>query len=154
MRSSAIALSILALTLSACSDDRPAPRGEPVDVADAADILESTPWLDTAPRSERDKINAYVFQDGQGLFFFGNSYKATYELFMYDVDNDKLKLEFLDEDKTYKTTYKIERYRGEIFDYKLTIKKAPRGPKVYFGFSSDHAMPATVSKIKALADQP
>jgi hypothetical protein len=153
MRSSALVLSVLALTLSACSD-APAPRGEPVDIADAADLLESTPWLDTAPRSERDKINAYVFQDGQGLFYFGNSYKATIELFEYDLDGDKLVLEFLDERKTYKTAYKIERHRGEIFDYKLTIKKAPRGPKVYYGFASDHAMPALVSKIKALAPRP
>jgi len=155
MRTSAI-LTVLLLAVSACHDD-PRPKVEAVPHDEAEEILESTPWLDSAPRSERDVINAYVFQDGEGLYFVGNSFKATYELFKYRLSDDaKIKLRFLDEDKAYDTKYAIERYRGEIFDYKLTLKKSPRGPKVYYGFDagSGHEMPAVVSKIKTLAGTP
>lgn len=151
-------VSVVALALAAAGcNDTPSSTssGELVSAADAVDVLESTPWLDTVPRNERSIINAYVFQvqASEGLFFVGNSYKATMELFRYEATNKALELEFLDESKTYGTSYTIERYRGEVFDFKLTLKKSPRGPKVYYGFDHDHdrALPAVVSKINQLA---
>src|SRR5687767_318678 len=160
MRTSA-SVSVLALALAAAASvagckDSPssAGSGELVSAADAPDILESTAWIDSVPRTERSIINGWVFQAGEGLFFVGNSYKATIELFRYVATNTALELEFLDESKTYGTRYTIERYKGEVFDYKLTFKKSPRGPKVYFGFDQDRGdrvLPGVVSKINELA---
>jgi hypothetical protein len=147
-------VSILAFTLAGCSDERSVPAGELVSHDDAEEILESTPWLDKLPQDEREVIKAYIFQDGQGLYFVGNSYKATFEALTYSVERDGLTLRFLDENKKYKTGWKIERYRGEVFEYKLTMTKDPRGPKVYYGFANSQELPGTVSKIKALAEQP
>jgi hypothetical protein len=147
-------VSLLAFALVGCRDKRPVPAGEPVSHDDAEEILESTPWLDKIPQHERDVIRAYVFDDGQGLYFIGNSYKATFEALTYSVERDGLTLRFLDENKKYKTDWKIERFRGEVFDYKLTLKKDPRGPKVYYGFDHGRELPETVSKIKALAGEP
>jgi hypothetical protein len=151
---SVLALALAAASVAACSDTPASSAGEPVSAADAVDVLESTAWIDSVPRTERSIINGWVFQAGEGLFFVGNSYKATIELFRYEATNKTLELEFLDESKTYATTYSIERYKGEVFDYKMTLKKSPRGPKVYYGFDNDRgdrAVPAVVSKIKALA---
>ena len=147
-------VSVLAFALVGCSDERPVPAGELVLHDDAEEILESTPWLDKIPQHERDVIRAYVFDDGQGLYFIGNSYKATFEAITYFVEGDAINLRFLDENKKYKTEWKVERFRGEVFDYKLTLKKDPRGTKVYYGFSGNRELPETVSKIKALAEQP
>jgi hypothetical protein len=149
MRSFAI-VAVLAVSLFACRDAARAPAGTPVSAADAERILEGTPWLDSVPHDERDVIKAYVFQRGDGLWFVGNSYKASYELISYWVEDKEIKLRFLDENKTYKTTWKIERYRGEVFDYKLTLGKDPRGPKVYYGFEPSRHLPATVDKLDAL----
>lgn len=145
---------VAALVLSACQDAPSAPKPLPDD--EAAELLELTPWLDRAPRSERDVINAYIFQDGEGLYFVGNAYKATMEVLKYWLDGKDLELRFLDENKAYKTTFTIEKYRGEIFDYKLTLKKSPRGPKVYYGFDPGHSreLPAIVTRIKELAATP
>jgi hypothetical protein len=151
---SVLALALAAASVAGCSDTPATSAGEPVSAADAVDVLESTAWIDSVPRTERSIINGWVFQAGEGLFFVGNSYKATIELFRYEATNKTLELEFLDESKTYGTAYAIERYKGEVFDYKLTLKKSPRGPKVYYGFDNDHGdrvVPAVVSKIKALA---
>jgi hypothetical protein len=151
---SVLALALAAASVAACSDTPASSAGEPVSAADAVDVLESTPWLDTMPRTERSVINAYLFTGGDGAFLIGNSYKMTIEMFVYEATNKTLELEFLDENKSYGTAYTIERYKGEAFDYKLTLKKSPRGPKVYYGFDNDQgdrAVPAVVSKIKALS---
>lgn len=142
---------VTALTLSvpACHDGT-APAHEVVAGKDAEAILESTPWLDTLPQDERDHVNAYLFGRGEGLYLVGNQYKSTVELFRYWVDGGTLKLKFLEENKSYDTGWKIERWRGEVFDYRLTLDHAPRGPAVYYGFDSGRALPPVVSKIKAL----
>lgn len=150
-----LAIVTLALSLVACRDaGPPASHGVVIADSDAERVLQTTPWLDSMPESERHVIQAYVFQRGEGIFFHGNSYKATIEALRYWVEGGTIKLNFLDEQKTYKTKWKIERYRGEVFDYKLTIEKDPRGPKVYYGFDQNRQLPAWVSKIKALPEAP
>ena len=152
---SLVAVSLLAFTLIACRDAAPpADKGVVIADSDAERVLQGTPWLDSLPRDERDVIKAYVFSRGEGMYFHGNSYKATIEVLRYWIEGGTIKLNFLDENKTYKTRWKIERYRGEVFDYKLTIDKDPRGPKVYYGFDSDRQLPAWVSKIMDLPGAP
>jgi hypothetical protein len=149
-----IAFVVSLVSLGACQDAKPRP--EPVPDDEAAELLESTPWLDRAPRTERDVIHLYVFQDGEGIYFIGNAYKATLELIKYWLDGNRVEMRFLDENKAYKTKYRIEKYRGEIFDYKLTLDKSPRGPKVYYGFDSNraHELPPLVTRIMELAATP
>ena len=142
------------VSLSACQDATPRPQPLPDD--EAAELLESTPWFDHAPRHERDVIHLYFFQDGDGVYYIGNAYKATLELIKYWLEGKRLEMRFLDENKTYKTEYTIEKYRGEIFDYKLTLTKSPRGPKVYYGFdsTSSRELPPMVTRIMELATNP
>ena len=144
-----LALALTLVSLVACSDDAPRPASIPQ--GEAVKILESTPWLDSAPQDEADIFHAYIFPRGEGLYFTGNSYKGSYELFRYFVEDDTIKLRFLDEGKTYTTRFTINRWEGEVFDYKLTLHDAPRGPTEYFGFSSatHDRLPAPVRKIAA-----
>jgi hypothetical protein len=157
MRTLAIAAALLlALSTAGCRSESGSgtPAPEVVAQRDAEEILESSPWLDKVPQDERDVINVFVFQDAQGAYLIGNSYKATIEMFRYWVEDGEIKAKFLDENKTYKSGFKIERYKGEIFDYKLTFTKSPRGPKVYYGFDQGRELPDWVSKINGLVATP
>ena len=118
-----------------------------IDHKDAAKILQETPWLDRAPEREQDLVKAWVFPRGEGVYFEGNAYKASYELFSYFIEEDELRVRFLDDGKSHKMKYTIERVDHRIFDYKLTFDESPRGPKVYYGFEHDHALPAAVRAV-------
>lgn len=136
-------VAVLVLALAACSGDAPPPAGP----ADAARILESTPWLDRAPEDETDVIHAWVFPRAEGMYFVGNAYKGAYELFTYFVEENELRVRFLDERKVYKTHFRIDRVDDRVFDYKLTLDGPPRGPKVYYGFAQGRTMSPAVRAI-------
>jgi hypothetical protein len=149
-----IMLGLMAVALAGagagCSDGGPRPTpAEPA--GDAARILESTPWLDRAPESETDVVHAWIFPRGEGLYFVGNSYKGSYELFRYFIEDDELRLRFLDEDKAYRTRFQVQRVEDRVFDWKLTLDAAPRGPKVYYGFDQGRALPAGVEALLSRA---
>ena len=151
IRTAAIVLAIVSLT--ACGDDPP--RATAISHDDAERILESTPWFDRAPETETDVINAYIFGGGEGLYFTGNSYKGSYELFRYFLEDDGvIKFRFLDEGKKYSASYSIERAHRDVFDYKLTLHDSPRGPQVYYGFDAGRSVPPLMRKIAALKHAP
>ncbi len=104
------------------------------DAKDAARILEQTPWLDRAPTDERDIVHAWIFSRGEGVYFVGNAYKGAYEMFRYFVEEDELRIKFLDDGKSARTRFRIERFDDRVFDYRLTLTDSPRGPEVYYGF--------------------
>ena len=115
---------------------------------DAERILEETPWMDRAPEDESDVIHAWIFQ-GEGLYFTGNAYKATFERFRYYAEKDQLKLRFLDDGAKHDVHFKIERVRDRVFDYKLTLDGDPRGPSVYYGFDA-HRAAALPDAVRAI----
>ena len=125
---------------------------EPARVSDgdALAILESTPWLDRVPEAETDVLHTYVYARGEGVYVTGNAHKGSYETFRYFVEDDRLRLRFTDEGKSYDARFRIERVRHRIFEWKLTFDRSPRGPDVYYGF--DHgrgrgALPAWVARL-------
>lgn len=145
-----VMLASLAVGVGACGRDDARRAVAVSDAGEAAAILESTPWLDRAPESERDVIHAWVFPRGEGLYLVGNAYKATYELFQYFVEDDELRIRFLDDGKTHKLRFTIERVQHHpVFDYRLTLHGSPRGPKVYYGFDSHRgdALPAPLRAV-------
>lgn len=155
MRTLALVLAMLVATAAAgCGRDDAAPAATPVPARDAVKILESTPWLDKAPESETDTIHVYAFARGEGVYFVGNQYKGSYEAFRWFAEDDRLKLRFLDENKTYKTSFAIQEIDDRLFDYKLTLSGSPRGPKVYYGFASHHdaELPAVAERARALLE--
>jgi hypothetical protein len=148
MRKLAPVLVVLALGVGGCHRNEGS-RGEAVAQKDAEQVLESTAWMDRAPMEESDVIHAWIFQ-GEGLYFTGNAYKASFERFRYYAEDGKLKLRWLDDGAKHEIGFRIERVRDPVFDYKLTLDGDPRGPSVYYGFdNSRRQLPAGV---KALLD--
>jgi hypothetical protein len=129
--------------LTACHHGAPTP-GDDVAAADLGHVLESTPWLDHMPQSERDVVRAWIFVEGEGAYLEGAAYRGSYEAFRYDLDGAKLGLHFLDRDQRATTKVKLERFRERPFAFKLTLTDPPRGPAVYYGFESDAAAAAAV----------
>jgi hypothetical protein len=114
---------------------------------DALAVLESTPWLDRLPEQEADVLHTYVFAHGQGVFVSGNAYKGSYEAFRYVAEDDRLRLRFIEEGRSYDARYRIEKVRHAVFDWKLTLDGAPRGPAVYFGFRHQREVDAAAPQV-------
>lgn len=138
--------------VAACGSD--APVASAVEIADreARAVLESTPWLDKAPEAPNDIFSAYIFQRGEGVFVNGNQYRGSYDVFRYvvgtGVNAKRLEFTFLADLKAATSKFKIERVSNGPFDLRLTLKNAPRGPKVYFGFDAqrDHTLPIELQR--------
>lgn len=130
-----LAFTVLVVLAVGCGREE---RSRSVDPRDAARILESTPWFDRAPQSETDVIHLWAFMRGEGVYFTGNAYKGSFEAFRYFVEDDLVKLRMLDENKTYSMHFRIDRVEDRVFDWKLTLDGAPRGPNVYYGIDQHH----------------
>jgi hypothetical protein len=142
-----LAVMVAALGAAGCGRDDARRAAVVEDSRDAARILQSTPWLDRAPHDERDLIHAWVFPRGEGLYFVGNAYKGSYELFSFFVEDDELRIRFLDDGTTHKLRFQIEKAHDRVFDYKLTLDPTPRGPKVYYGFEQGRALPEAAGAL-------
>ena len=127
---------IACVALAACGRDEEARVAD----RDALAVLESTPWLDRLPEREADVFHTYVFARGEGVFVAGNAYKGSYEVFRYFAEDDRLRLRFTEEGRSYDARFSIERAQHPVFDWKLTLEGAPRGPEVYFGFQHRHEL--------------
>lgn len=140
-----LAFAVLVVLAVGCGREE---RSRSVPAHDAAKILESTPWFDRMPQSETDQIHLWAFLRGEGVYFTGNAYKGSFEAFRYFVEDDLLKLRMLDENKTYSTHFRIERFDDRVFDWKLTLEGAPRGPNVYYGLDQHHGeLPPIAARI-------
>src|SRR5687768_12250515 len=140
-----LALAIALVLVVGCGGDDPPPAA--LHGNEAAKILEQTPWLDRAPQDESDVIHAYIFPRGEGVYFTGNAYKGSYEVFRYFIEDDELRLRFIEEGKSYSLRFRVERFQHEVFDYRLTLTDAPRGPKVYYGFDPHKALPKAAARV-------
>jgi hypothetical protein len=136
-------LAITCVVLAACGRDEEARVAD----GDAVAVLESTPWLDRLPERESDVFHTYVFARGQGVFVSGNAYQGSYEAFRYLAEDDRLRLRFIAEGRSYDARFRIERVRHAVFDWKLTLEDAPRGPAVYFGFQHEHEIDAAAPQV-------
>ena len=148
MRKLALVAVAIALAAGGCRGDHSSSSSnEVVAQKDAEKILESTAWMDRAPQAEEDVIHAWIFQ-GEGLYFTGNAYKASFERFRYYAEGATLKLRFLNDGEKHDVGFKIERVKSDpVFDYKLTLDGDPRGPSVYYGFDNHRALPGAVRAV-------
>lgn len=121
----------LAAVMVGCGRDADPPS---VSDSDAAEILESTPWIDRLPESEADVLHTYIYARREGVYVTGNAHKGSYETFRYFVEDDRLQMRFTEERTKYDTRFRIEPFRHRVFAWKLTLDSPPRGPAVYYGF--------------------
>jgi len=126
---------VLVAALAACSH-----KSSTLDASEARDLLIDRNWLDRMPETERDHLFVYRFVPnmGGGVFQDRTLYKGTFELFTFTTEGSKIHFN-MPETKTEVTSeFTIEKVDGpKPFDLKLTIKDDPRGPHVYYGWSSE-----------------
>jgi hypothetical protein len=149
--------------VTSCSKDSGEKAAVVVADGEIAVVLQSTPWLDKAIESEKEKFAAFVFTKGDGVFVSGSAARGNYDVFAYKLNGDKIGFVFWQDGKKASSSFKLERFENGPFGYRLTIKDSPRGPKVYYGMDQHHqhtvagsaVMQQTVNRLRAqLASQP
>lgn len=103
---------------------------------EARTLLLDRNWIDSMPRTERDRLHVYRFVPsmGGGVFQDRTIFKGTFELFLFEATGDEIRFQLPETRQRVTSKYRIERVTGPApFDLKLTIDGDPRGPRIYFG---------------------
>jgi hypothetical protein len=120
-------------------------RRDVVPAHEAVELLENRNWLDHWPRSESEQLNVYRFtpQMGGGVFQDRTLFKGEFELFVYEVHGDTIRIRWPHTRTRDAIKFRIERVKGpRPFDLRLHLEGTSRGPTVYFGRSQEtHADP-------------
>lgn len=138
MRSAILSL-MFAAFIAACSSPSSRPSRElPAD--EAKKLLLDRNWLDRMPETERDRLFVYRFVPsmGGGVFQDRTLFKGTFELFMFEAGDGKIRFVLPETKDRVTSEFRIESVDGPApFDLKLTVKPDPRGPGVYYGMRSE-----------------
>jgi hypothetical protein len=128
----------LTVALAACSSN--SATSSRVSTDDAPKLLIDRNWMDRMPETDRDKLFVYRFVPsmGGGVFQDRTLFKGTFELFSFKATGDTITFDLHETKNKVTSRYVIERVDGPApFDLKLVIPDDPRGPKAYFGMSSE-----------------
>lgn len=132
-------LFVLLIALAGCRGDQGS-KAEALSAEDARQALINRNWLDRWPASKDDRLHVYRFTPdmGGGVYQDRTLFRGTFELFRFRTKDERLVILFPDDGTTVDTRYRIERIDGpEPFDMRLTLGDSPRGPKVFYGISSE-----------------
>lgn len=135
-----IALGSLLLVAACGRGDAPASKA--VSGADAARLLVDRNWLDVWPDDKDDRLHVYRFTPsmGGGVYQDRTVFQGTFELFRFEVREDVIELDLPHTGEVVRSRFKIERVDGPApFDLRLTLDRAPRGPRIYYGRSVEGA---------------
>jgi len=135
MKTAALLVSVLAV--GACSHHK-TDRG--IDRDTQKKLLIDRNWIDVMPNNETDKLHVFRFVPtmGGGVYQDRTIFKGTFELFKFAVDGDQIEFDLLQTHDKVRSQFEITSVDGPPpFDLKLTIPNDPRGPRVYFGWSSE-----------------
>lgn len=101
-------------------------------------ILVDRIWITKEPTDPREKISGVLFlsednADSEvGVFVESSAFQGNFDAFSYSLNEGKMSLTLLQNNKKAKVTYKATRCKVEGFQYCLEIKGAPRGPVMYY----------------------
>jgi hypothetical protein len=125
------ALSIALLT-AGCSSKRQVLSSEK-----AREALIDRNWVDIWPTKKSERLHVYRFTPsmGGGVYQDRTMFVGKFELFMFEATGEEIRFMFPETRKRYTARYTIEKIDGpKPFTVKLTLKKSPRGPAVYYGW--------------------
>jgi hypothetical protein len=127
----------IALLLTACG------RKEESAVAagEAAQLLVDRNWLDHWPTTQNERLHVYRFVPGMGggVYQDRTLFKGSFELFLFEVQGSELRFVLPDDGSRLRTGFRIERVSGPPpFDLRLTLDHSPRGPRIFYGTSTEH----------------
>ncbi len=107
---------------------------------EAAELLIDRNWLDVWPKDESDKLHVYRFVPsmGGGVFQDRTLFEGHFELFRYRIDGEHLTIEWPHSKSEDRMVFRVSRVDGpEPFDLKLELSSTSRGPRTYYGRSSE-----------------
>lgn len=134
----AIAATIVAVSLSAAACKQDGPKPAPLPPDEAVELLDQRIWLDSEPRGWTDKFHLLVFDGANtGVYQDRTIWKGAFEIFIYEADGAKLDLRLPGSRKTMKTGFKVEKAKRGEADLKLTLDKTFAGPTTYYGYKFD-----------------
>ena len=133
----------LALVLAACSSSHP--ENKTLSGDEARKVLLDRNWLDRMPQTDRDRLHVYRFVPsmGGGVFQDRTLFKGTFELFVYEIKGDEIRIHWPHTAARDRVHFHIEKVKGpKPFDLRLVLEGTSRGPTVYYGRSREtHAEP-------------
>ena len=99
-------------------------------------LLLNRVWFDRLPEQPTQEFVRWAFLDGgYGFQGQGSSFRFNVDIVEFDRQSDKLKVTFLQDQKTVSTRFKIERCDDKPpFDGCLTFEQSPGGAKTFYGF--------------------
>ena len=131
-----LAVTLLAAT-AACGRDEARPAHE------NPTLLHQRIWIEKVREKPTEMIHAFgAFQEREPVGFFAQAslYKATGELFNFEVTRDRLKLRFPQDGREAEIRFHLERCKSDIpeADLCLFLDNNPwNGPKRYYGVRFD-----------------
>lgn len=142
-RSIAVALALATLALAgACRKDRAGKEGAAAALPpdEAAELLINRNWLDAWPKEESDRLHVYRFTPsmGGGVFQDRTLFEGHFELFRYRIDGEHLTIEWPHSKSEDRMVFRVSRVNGPApFDLRLELSSTSRGPRTYYGRSSE-----------------
>ncbi len=127
----------LALLAAACAGGRDR-RAVPAD--EAGHLLIDRNWQDLWPQGKDEQLHVFRFVPsmGGGVYQDRTLFKGEFELFVFKVDGDQLTFVLPHTGEKHTTGFAIERIDGpKPFDLRLTLERSPRGPRIFYGRSSE-----------------
>jgi hypothetical protein len=126
--------------------------------ADAEDpsLIQGRMWVEKVPANATDRVHGIVLVPvvGRGAFSNSSRYDLHVEVFQYERDGTKVKLEFPQSDKQAEFSYSIKKCSEGKFNLCLDLDKNPwGGPKRYYGkrSGSDAELDAREAALVAAA---
>ena len=144
MTRSALGLALLVALLSlagGCRKDGKAGRaGVAVPPDEAAELLIDRNWLDVWPKDDRERLHVYRFVPsmGGGVFQDRTLFAGNFELFRYRIEGEHLTIEWPHSKEEDRMVFRVSRVDGPPpFDLRLELSGTSRGPRTYYGRSSE-----------------
>lgn len=136
-----LAVSLVSLLSGGCRKEPSKRRAEvAVPPDEAAELLINRNWLDVWPKEESDRLHVYRFVPsmGGGVFQDRTLFEGHFELFRYQVDGEHLTIDWPHSKSEDRMVFRVSRVDGPApFDLKLELSTTSRGPRTYYGRSSE-----------------
>lgn len=133
------ALVLASALVCSCSGKR-ADTDKSLSADDAASMLINRNWIDRWPSHKDERLHVYRFVPdmGGGVYQDRTLFLGSFELFVFDVGRETITFFMPDSHTKLTSRFRIERVSGpEPFDLRLTLAESPRGPRTYYGMSSE-----------------